>query len=625
MYEPITSTVCIVTKDPQETILVAGTRDGRVITVNLSVSKPWFVERMGGTPAHVYSARTPGSVFICCGGAFYLASDYRENQGFHQKQNIWTVDANDSSKPSPAITSVTALPKSLSGNESNVPLLLLANDRFYLAELQPHAGPVQRHIPLGMTPQKILFSHVLKCLVVAVRTPDNKPALQFIDLASGADLSFPVSGQTKQPVEYVNGLGTVDDRIHCLEDWNMTTDDGRSYYYVLVGTRGRDGASGRLLIISPQRERPQPGETKGKIKFWTRYKIKPPPDAPHGPVYAATAADDIVRVSIGPRIYEYRLDQRERKLSPVCFTDVGAPVWRLEIPSDVSRTLALVKGDSLRALVMAEGQQSGFILRHLEPASNRPGMDMLEVAGSWDPVTSRPIVSEFVGTANASIVLVSDQYCTLAGIWVPWDSPGRDCEVLFEAALPSSVRRLRLGSTLPAWSRERRKEIKYGLLPAAADKDAQILGMGIDGSMQHFTLLDVSIWRFLRFVQNIAETSAELYPFTHVDIEAFGDEFDPVPEMDRRLELQVDGDLMQRCLEKRALERLIGPRSQWVTLFQEYLDGLDGGRWTRGFRGAATTVGEVDCEDEEKDDAELDSKYYALAYDILEYFLVPVI
>lgn len=619
MYEPVTSTVCITIKDSQETILVAGTRDGLVITINLSMSKPWFVGRMGSMPAHVYAARTPGSVFVSCGNGFYLASDYREGRGFHQKQYIWTVDANDSSKLSPAITSVTALEKSLSGNESNVPLLLLANDHFYLAELQPHAGPVQRQLPLGMTPQKILFSHVLKCLVVAVRTPDNKPALRFIDPTSGEDLSYPLNGQTKEPVEYINGLGAVDDRIHCLEEWNVSTEEGHSYHYILAGTRGVEEA-GRVLIISSKRERPQPGENKGKIKFWTRHKIKPPADAPRGPVYAVTASGRTIRASIGPRIYEYRLDQEERRLPPACAHDLGAPIWKLSIQPDSARTVALVKGESIRALVAGGDQEPGFTVTHIEPTS-RPGMDMLEVAGSWDPVTSAPIVlSSSSSSSSNSIVLVSDQNCTLAGLWVPWDTPGRDCEVLFEADLPSSVRRLRLGRTLPAWSRERRKEKKYGLLPAAVDDDAQILGMGIDGSMQHFTLLDLPIWRFLRFVQNVAETSAELYPFTHVDINEFDanpdGEFDPVPEMDRRLELQIDGDLMQRCLDKRALEGLIGRRSQWVTLFQEYLDGVDGGRWTREF--IKTTV-------EEDDNAEQDGRYYALAYDILEYFLVPVI
>lgn len=600
----MTSIVCIEAKDAQETIFVVGTRDGLVMTINLSsqATKQGVAERMGSLPAHVYPTREPGSVFVCCGNGFYLATDYRDGQGFHSKQNIWTVDADDSSRPSPAITSVTALQKSLSGNDANVPLLLLADEHFYLAELQPHTGPVQRHLPLGMTPQKLLYSHVLKCLVVAVRTPDNKPTLRFIDPSSGQDLSSPMRAHGTEPDNYIKHLGTVDDRIHCLEEWHVT-EGGHSYYYIFAGTRGTDNG-GMLLIVATKRERPQPGESRGRIRFWLKHRIKALPDGPKGPVYAVSSLGRKVQACIGTRLLEYRLDQG--KIIQTSHTDLGAPAWRVAKQPSTNRIVALVKGESIRGLTVGDEPDPVLTTAHMEPTS-RPGMDMLEVAGEWDPDTLEPVVAS---SSNNSIVLVSDQNCSLAGLWVPWDSPGRDCEVLFEADLPSSVRRLRLGHTLPAWSRERRQDKRYGLLPAAVHPDAQILGMGIDGSLQHFTLLDVPIWRFLRFVQNVAETSAALYPFTHVDVsdDELDDEFDPVPEMDRRLEMQVDGDLMQRCLEQRALQGLVARRAEWMALFREYLDGVDGGRWTKGW---------------EEEDAS--ARYFALAYDILEYFLVPII
>lgn len=581
------------------------------------------IERMGPMPAYVYPARDAGSVFVCCGNGFYLATEYREGQGFHQKHNIWAVDADDSKKPTPTITSVTALQKSLSGNESNVPLLLLANDHFYLAELQPHVGPVQRHLPLNMTPQRLLYSHVLKCLVVAVRTSDNRPSLRFIDPLSGQDLSYPLNGTTKEPVDYVSGLGKVGDRIYCLEEWHFSTPSGHLYHYILVGTRGVDDG-GRLLIISPKRERPQTSDKRATIKFWTKHKLHAPRDAAKQPVYSVTTSGRMIRATFGPMLVEYKLDEVDRKIEQVSTHDLGAPTWKLSIQPDTHRTVALVKGESVRALTAINQGDDGQILAvtHVE-TSSRPGIDMLEVAGAWDPSTSAPLAS----SSGNSIVLVSDQNCSLAGLWIPWDTPGRDCEVLFEADLPSSVRRLRLGRTLPAWSRERRKVKKYGLLPVSVHEDTQILGMGIDGSMQHFTLLDVSVWRFLRFIQNVAETSAELYPFTHVEFDdeelnddATGCEFDPVPEMDRRLEMQVDGDLMQRCVDKRALEELIGRRGEWVGLFQEYLDGIDGGRWTTGW-----SAGAQDEEYQDQKEEVIGRKYFALAYDILEYFLVPVI
>lgn len=562
---------------------------------------------MGSMPAHVYPTRNPGSVFICCDSSFVLADNFREGEGFTQKRSVWTVDADDSSRASPTITSVRALQKSLSGNEANMPLLLLGNDHFFLAELQSQEGSVQRHIPLGMTPLKLLYSHVLKCLVVAVRTPDGKPTLRFIDPGTGDDLSIPLNGQTKEPVEFINGLGIPDDRILSLEEWHVSVESGHSYYYILVATHGGEDG-GRVLIISPKPDRPRPGESRGKIRFWTRHKIKPSQEDSKGPVYAVTASGRKIEASMGTKLLDLRLDEGERKITQVSSHELGAPAWKLSLLPKSLRTMALVKGESIRIL---EGDEADHELSvtHIEPSS-RPALDMLEVAGDWASSTSAPVLSE----PPNSIVLVSDQNCSLAGLWVPWDTPGRDCEVLFEADLPSSVRRLHLGRTLPAWSRDKRKEKKFGLLTASVN-DAEILGMGIDGSIQHFTLLDLSIWRFLRFIQNVADTSAELYPFTHIEFEEEEeeDEFDPTPELGRTLEMQVDGDLMQRCLEKRALENLIQKRGEWIGMFVGYLDGVDGGRWTREFK-------------EQMDDGkEKRRRYFELAYEILEYFLVPVI
>lgn len=576
------------------------------------------VERMGSMPVHVYPARNVGSAFVCCDSNFVLASDFREGEGFTQKRSVWTVDAEDSSKPSPAITSVTVLPRSLSGNEANIPLLLLATDHVLLAELQPQVGPVQRHISLGMTPSKLLYSHVLKCLVVGAKTSDDKTTLRFIDPDTGDDLSLPVDGHSKEPVDFISGLGRLGDRILCLEEWYVKSDSGHGHYFILVSTRGGE-EGGRVLIVSPKADRSAP-QSRGKIRFWTRYKLKKAQEDPPGPISAVTASGRKILSSMGSRLLYHELDEGERKITQAPSQELGGPAWKLSMLPNGSRTLALVKGDSVRALEEVDAQVP--TVTHVEPTT-RSAMDMLEVAGVWDDSTS---VSE-----TESIVLLSDQNCSVKGLWVPWDTPGKDCEVLFETDLPSSVRRLRHGRTLPAWSREKRRghDKKFGLLRASVD-DAEILGMGIDGSMQHFTLLDMNVWRFLRFIQNVSETSADLYPFTHVPFEEVdGDDeddeaggFDPTPMVDKGLEMQVDGDLMQRCLEKRALEGLMSKREEWMEMFVDYLDGVDGGRWTKGFQ-------EEDGEDEEDamtmDGEERRRKYFALAYEILEYFLVPVI
>lgn len=599
--EPFTSIVSVV-EDTGDTVLVAGSRDGALMTLCLGdqcQGESVHFEKVGSVPAYVYPARD-GSAFVCCDSRLVLVSDFQHKiQAFSKRQSVWTVDANDSSKLSPNITSIVALQESLSGNLANMPLLLLATDHVLLAELQPHEGPVQRHIPLGMTPQKLLYSHVLKCLVVAVKTPDDRPSLKFIDPDDSSDLSLPVKDHNKEPVDYINGLGQQGDRILCLEEWHVSSDTG-NFYYILVTTRGAPGGGGRVLVVSTKQDKPLQGKNRGRILNWTRHRIKGPKE----PAYAVAGNFDSVQAVLGSTLVHYRLDRKERKLKDVSTFDLGSPAWKLAFTGPTLNTLALTKLDSLKAL--KEDEENGnFKVSHVDPIT-RQAMDMIEVAGAWSASSSTTHASD----PSFSIVILADQNSGLTGLWVPWDCPDKDCEVIFEADIPSTVRRLRLGRTLPAWSRDARREKRFGLLPASVN-DAEILGMGIDGSLQSFTLLDLRVWHLLRLVQNMAETSAELYPFTYLQFETAEEEeaYDPRPVVDNSLQMQVDGDLMQRVLNRRALESLVWTRPEWAGYFVEYLDGVDGGRWT---------VFEVAGEEKKK-------AYCGLAYGILEYFLMPVI
>lgn len=601
--EPFTSIVPVV-ESTGTTVLIAGSRDGVLMTLSLGdqcQERSVHFEKLGSVPTHTYTSRD-GSAFVCCDSSLVLVSNFEEEkQEFTKKECVWTVDANDFSKRSPSITSVVVLRENLSGNDANIPLLLLATDRVLLAELQPQAGPVQRHIPLGMTPQKLLYSHVLNCIVVAVKTPDDRPSLMFIDPDTGYDLSSPVKDHNREPVKYISGLGQQGDRILCLEEWHVCSDTG-NFYYILVSTRGAPGGGGRVLVVSTKQEKPPQGESRGRILNWTRHRIKGPKE----PAYAVVGNSNSVQAVLGSTLLLYQLDREERKLKYVSAFELGSPAWKLNFTGFSLNTLALTKLDSLKAL--REDEDSGtFAVSHVDPVT-RPAIDMIEVAGAWSSSPPSALASE----PGSSIVILADQNSGLTGLWVPWDCPDKDCEVLFEADIPSTVRRLRLGRTLPAWSRGARRGKRFGLLPASVN-DAEIIGMGIDGSLQSFTLLDLRVWYLMRFLQNIAETSSELYPFTYLNFETAEEEeaYDPRPMVDNSLQMQVDGDLMQRILDKKALEGLVWAKREWVGCFMEYLEGVDEGRWTAGFEATG---------EKEKMRA-----YCRLAYDILEHFLVPVI
>ncbi|POS79152.1 hypothetical protein DHEL01_v202453 [Diaporthe helianthi] len=637
--EPFTSIVPVI-DDPANSVLIAGSRDGLLLTLGLDSSyevTAASLEKVGLVPAYVYEA-PGGSAFVCCDESFTLIGDYQGGtRGFAKRQSIWTVDANDSSKLAPRMTSVVVLHKSFSGNPTNKSLLLLAKDHVLLAELQPEVGPVQRQMPLGMTPQKMLYSHVLKCLVVGARTLDDRPTLKFIDPDTGEDLSLPLDGQTKEPTEFISGLGKTGDRILCLDEWHIQSKN-KNFYHIVVTTHGGPSDGGRVMIVSTQPERPGNGESRGRIPFFTRHRIK----GSREPVHAVATAGHKIQATFHSELVYYELDDIAKKLNHVSTTLLDSEAWRLSVLPNSPYTLALTRCDSLCVLEEGENEGDGFEVCHIDPYTPH-GLDMLEVAGAWPPPLQKAESTE----PPPSIVLITDQACGLNGRWIPWDSPGNDCEVLFEADLPSTVRRLRLGRTLPSWSREARKgrqhggsSKRFGLL-AASVNDAEILGMGIDGSLQHFTLLDLGAWRFLRFLQNISETSQELYPFTYMQ---FGTDeekeaFDPRPlasgsgsgsgSRSESVERQVDGDLMRRILDGRVLERLVWSRREWVGYFMEYLDGVDGGQWTQGFRENRGDAGDGDDDgggvSEVDKNSETGRAYLGLAYEILEYFLVPII
>jgi hypothetical protein len=70
--------------------------------------------------------------------------------------------------------------------------------------------------------------------------------------------------------------------------------------------------------------------------------------------------------------------------------------------------------------------------------------------------------------------------------------------------------------------------------------------------------------------------------------------------------MHVDGDVLGRCLERRALERVV-VGEEHVARLRELLGELDGGRHTAGW-----------AEGEDK-------RYFGLAYEVLEYYLSPAL
>ena len=543
-------------------------------------------EKFGTTTAKLSCDRDSdmmgSSILVSCDKNLILLRDHEAGGALFDsvrskdKLRVWPVDASNMAAAPPAVDYgiTVGLPSTRHGTTS---ILIISGSRILLAELQHQPGPVHRHLPVGGTPMKVIYSQHLQCLVAAV-SKDNKPTLMFLDPDTGEDLGRPTDKTTGSAVDFISGLGRPGDRIFSLLEWEFKK-DGNTWRYILVSTR-----DGRLIMVGTARGEPRE-DGLAPVRYWKQFQKK----GFDRPVYSVVGYDEGLIYCVGQTIHWDVLDTTEKKLKSVKSFELGSPATTLKIAN--GKLMALTSRDSLEIIDNGPAEREATGLSHVDPKA-RHAIHMMEVAGTQP---EEPL---------GSVVLLADRDCGVTGLWVPWQTPGRDCEVVLEAELPTSIRRFRRGRTRPVWEQSRHTP-KYGRLVSTLD-DAEILGISLDGSMQHFTLLDTDIWRFLRFVQNIALTNEELYPFTHernVDY----NEFDPEPRPDKGLEMHVDGDMLRRCVEKRALERLVSWPSH-ETRFVELLHELGGGRYTAGLAGGGGR-----------------EAYFKLAYDILDYFLRPVL
>lgn len=399
----------------------------------------------------------------------------------------------------------------------------------------------------------------------------DKPTIAFLDPDSGEEISQATDKGGNQ-VDFISGLGQSGDKIYGLYEW-LYTKDGKTWLFIIVTTK-----CGQLLIVSTE-DIPDPG---GRIiRYWTRNRRKGFENA----VLSVVGDNEGLVFCVGKVLHWETLDLTEKKLKPKKKYELESPATSLRVVNGL--VLALTQNHSLVVIDLTApltGTEDEMNTMHSDPVS-RPSMHLITIGGPDDGAVTWPIT------------LLCDRNRAFAGVWAPTNRRGKELEVVFEGRLPASIRRLRRGRTRPAWARQ--GDVKYGMIPSASD-GAEVLGLCLDGSLQHFTLLDLDIWRFFRLIQNTANKSERMYPFTYSRKAA---ESEPVPVTEPPAMMHIDGDMLQRCLGQRALEDILGNRTN---LMREYLNSVEGGKWTEGFGSNM-------------------EKYFELAYDILEYYLAPVL
>ena len=579
-----------------KTILLLGTRTGHLVTVHLSEDglehSSFTVEQIGFSPTNVFGASGPfdGShaAFVCCDNILSVMTGFSgTTTKFHTKNQILATDSNEQSMPSPPIHSAFCLEHSLSGYHRHMSLMLLSGTRILLVDIWPHVGPVPRSIPLDGTPTRVIYSKQWKALVVA-HLKDDRPTLSFIDPDTGANISA-AANKDRQPSDFISGLGHPGDRIFGLCEW-FYVKDGKTFPFIIVTTQ-----HGRLMIVSVKAQEVEgaDGPTR-QLQYWTRYKKKGFTE----PIYAVVGDAVGLLFCVGKVLHWEVLDLTEKKLKPMKQIKLDSPATSLRVEG--SKVCALTAQHSLQVIDLEVGsEETQASVIHSDQITRYTGHaiemgDTEEQPGKW-PVN-----------------VISTSQAGLAGVWIPWGQRNKEFEIVFEGTLPTSVRRFRKGHTRPFWLAVDRQR-QYDTLFGTTDQ-AEVLGVSLDGSLQHFSLIGTDLWRFLRLIQNLAYHNPNVCPFTRNNQPSTGNGMDldldlelepqPFPEM-----MHIDGDLLKRCFDLRALKSLVSI-GDGIDLFCEYLDGIEEGIHTEGFRDSG---------------AEGQEKYIELGYKILEYVLAPAI
>ncbi|OLN95595.1 hypothetical protein CCHL11_04861 [Colletotrichum chlorophyti] len=584
----LVNTIVPVAETKQQTKLALGSRSGHLIMVQLSGPAPYsryiYRERLGTVALEVLPVDAPflpASVLVCCNDTLLLLRDFeaRRPGRFATRHPVWVTDLKNPTTASVPVISATSIPTD-SSNGNRLPLVLLSGERMSFTELYLQAGPVPRSLPLPGTPAKLMFSRMLQCLVVAVHI-DHQPTILFMDVVTGEDLSLP-RDKHDNATAFISGLGHHGERIHAIYDW-LCTRDGMTFHYLIVTTSG-----GRLLLVGPKREetRDPDGNRKTMIRFVTKYRLKEA-----APIYSVVGDDDGIVYCAGKTLYWDVLDTAEKKLVRKRSYELNSPALSLRLVN--GKVFALTLDDSLVVIdhKLNQGQgQMGMI--HVDRGSRKASY-FLDVGDGTDEQVAWPVT------------LLCGMDRRLTAVWTPWQEPGKELEVIAEGTLPASVRKIQRGHVRPEWVATEHTQ-RYGSIPSTVD-GAEVLGICLDGSVMHFSLVNVQAWRFLRLVQNLASRSRLLFPYSYeVSILEDDDDYDAEAKESPKSKY-IDGDLLQRCVDKRALEELISEDSD-IDLLREYLDDLEEGRWTASFQ-----------------DANEISRYFDLAYDILDYYLAPVI
>jgi hypothetical protein len=555
-YPDMEAMVSIVATDNRDGLvtLLCGSRSGFVTTLVINENTfeilNFGFERFGVSQATIKRdsiSDTTDLFFVCCDSSIYgirpahwcqsrigrLSSPPKWNV-----QKIWLTDAKIPELQQPEINFIARLmPSSYGGSDGG--LLLIAGEHILLAAFSTQEKTVPRRLPVNGTPTRLLYSHSLDILVVAAIV-GGKSTLLLLDPATGDDLCLPIDPRTKEPVSSIRGLGNVDERIYHLMEWPYVKDN-QTWFFIVVTTN-----TGRLLIISAQPGAPGgvAGRTsqRQKIRCHMRHKFKTP-----DPVFSVTALSGGLVWCAGNKLFWDRLDNTAKKFVRLAECELLSPATSLSCKDGT--IYALTNCHSLEILkIVVENDDGFFKMAHTHV--DHIARNTLHYCQAGD-------------SAERPIHFVSDKECSVVGLWATQDTKADTLETIFEAQLPHSVLRFRYGRVRPVWDPVASNNPLYSMLVKQLYGEADVgssghryapdmLGLSLDGSVSHLSILGLEAWRFLRFLLNLALRSSRVCEFS------YRDEFKSLePLTTPKIMMHVDGDILKRCLDEQHLEHLL--------------------------------------------------------------------
>jgi hypothetical protein len=591
--EAFTSIVAFDEK-PQATSLSIGTRSGEVFTLIVDAANPQqfqgVCDKFGVSAARVLplsNGAEPPSVLVCCDSELNVLMKPSRNpkHGFEKKSRVYATNTEHSTPPSD-FNSVVRIP----GRHGRTRLAMTSGSWMYISELQYYPKPLLRHFPLSGTPVKIMYCHRLDVLVVGI-FEGQRSHLRFLDPETGLDLSVP-KHMSGREVSTIAGLEDKGTRILSLSEWNKEK-DGMLWSYLVVAVRLADGRGAILLVGADKAESATPsssmtpGSVVRKIHFCT--KVRRVYDEP---VWSVATEQQGLLVCFGSAVRYDVLDHENRRFEIVKYHQLSSPAAWMEVV-DGELHVVTVK-HSLEILDFKSSPEDKAMTRLHSDDNTKNLLHCIQAVDVSGKDKAQPIS------------LLSDIYC---GLWGMWNPPQDDEPIrpVFQAELQSSVRKFARARARP-YQDAFRRTIKYGCIGSSPD-GSDIFGLGIDGTLQHFTILSADTWRLLRFIQNLAARCPELcvLPASSARADKMDVEWDPEPRRRPIANMHVDGDILQRCLDKKMLEELVS-QPEHATRLGELLEAV----------GDVRDTSETPSMEESTDTI-------SLVYEILRYYFSPVL